>query len=76
MANKKAIINSAKIVAMTALIVGKANAHNATAQAAVIDMNDAMGGDMITVNGDPFSDYLWDDTRLEYTWNPSRGDVA
>lgn len=80
MANVKkmacAAIESAKIVAMTALIMGESNAHNVEAQATMIDLVSENGEKTITVNGDPLDDYMWDDVRMEYTYDPSRGDVA
>ena len=64
-----AAIESAKIIAMTALIMGKANANNADAQAAMIDLVSENGEQTITANGDPLSDYTWNDLRLEYTYH-------
>lgn len=71
-----AAIESAKIIAMTALIMGESNSHNADAQAAMIDLVSESGEQTITVHGDPLADYMWDDVRMEYTYDPSRGDVA
>ena len=63
-----AAIESAKIIAMTALIMGEGNSQNAEAQATMIDLVSDSGEQTITVNGDPLGDYMWDDVRLEYTY--------
>ena len=67
---------SAKIVALTALIAGTSNAADKVTQAAVVDMVKTYRGKTITQSGRPFSEYFWDDTIGDYTYDPSDGDCA